>query len=185
MRKIDTIILHCTATPRGRDYSVDTIRGWHKARGWNDIGYHYIIHLDGTISEGRPVEQAGAHAKNYNANSIGIAYIGGLDESAKESVDTRTPEQDKAFKTLIAKLIEEHKDIRVLIGHRDTSPDLNGDGTVERGEWIKDCPCFEVEESYGIWFRNLLIMKHKNKIVDEIYDAYTRLADKRKRSAGY
>ena len=66
MRPIDTIIVHCSATPEGRDVSVSEIRKWHKARGWSDIGYHFVITLDGTMNVGRPIEKIGAHAKGYN-----------------------------------------------------------------------------------------------------------------------
>ena len=72
MRHINRIILHCTATREGRDYSVDTIRKWHTDKGWSDIGYHYLVARDGAIYEGRPVERMGAHVRGYNANSIGI-----------------------------------------------------------------------------------------------------------------
>ena len=63
MRKINKIILHCSATPSGRAVSVDTIRRWHKKRGWSDIGYHYVIQLNGDINEGRPVERMGGSRK--------------------------------------------------------------------------------------------------------------------------
>lgn len=185
MRKIDSIILHCTATPEGKDYNVDTIKSWHLARGWSDIGYHFIIHLDGSISVGRPIIKAGAHAYGFNANSIGIAYVGGLDSKAKNSKDTRTPKQVESIKNLVAKLILEHDDIRLLIGHRDTSPDLNGNGTVERGEWIKTCPSFDVEKEYGEWFEKSLLAKQLSTMEDEIKQAKKELADKRKRNAGY
>ena len=181
MRKIDSIILHCTATPEGKDYSVDTIRSWHKQRGFDDIGYHYVIHLDGSISNGRPIAIAGAHALGWNSNSIGISYIGGLDSSAKKGKDTRTPAQKEAFKSLIAKLVLEYKDIRILLGHRDTSPDLNGNGTIERGEWIKECPCFDVESNYGTWFRDLL--KSQKVPEDEIDKAKEEVVEKRKKKA--
>ena len=78
MRKITEIILHCSATAEGLDFSVRDIRAWHKAQGWADVGYHYVVRLDGTVQEGRPLEQAGAHCKGHNDRSIGICYIGGL-----------------------------------------------------------------------------------------------------------
>ena len=77
MRHINKVIIHCSATPEGRAISVDTIRQWHIKRGWSDIGYHYVILINGTIQEGRPVERAGAHCKGHNANSIGVCFEGG------------------------------------------------------------------------------------------------------------
>ena len=88
MRQINDIIVHCSATKEGRDYTVADIDRWHKARGWRCIGYHYVIYRDGSVHAGRPVEQIGAHVTNHNANSIGICYIGGLDASGNPK-DTR------------------------------------------------------------------------------------------------
>lgn len=85
MRKIKKIVLHCTATEYGKDYSVNDIRKWHIRRGFKDVGYHYVIRLDGTLEVGRPVSQIGAHCVSpgdksnwFNRFSIGIAYVGGL-----------------------------------------------------------------------------------------------------------
>jgi len=72
MRRITKIILHCTATPEGRDVSVDEIRQWHLDRGWSDIGYHYVIDINGNLQDGRPLTRAGAHVRGYNKGSIGI-----------------------------------------------------------------------------------------------------------------
>ena len=80
MRELNRIILHCTATPEGRDVSVDDIRRWHvDGNGWSDIGYHYVILLDGTIARGRPLDVAGAHVKGHNKDSVGVVYVGGTD----------------------------------------------------------------------------------------------------------
>ena len=89
MRYINEIILHCTATKEGIDFNATDIDRWHKERGFKKIGYHYVIRLDGTIEEGRPLEEMGAHATGHNAHSIGIVYVGGLDKKGK-SKDTRT-----------------------------------------------------------------------------------------------
>ena len=78
MRKIDDIIIHCTATAEGRDVSVADIRRWHKARGFVDVGYHYVVYLDGSVHEGRPLAQVGAHCRGHNAHSVGVCYVGGL-----------------------------------------------------------------------------------------------------------
>lgn len=108
-RAINEIILHCSATPEGKDYSVDTIRKWHLQRGFSDIGYHYVIYRDGSIHNGRDVNISGAHCVNHNSKSIGICYIGGLDSTAKNAKDTRTEEQKKSLVNLVKKLMDMYK----------------------------------------------------------------------------
>lgn len=153
-RMIDEIIVHCTATPEGHDCTIHQIRASHKKRGFSDIGYHYVVFRDGSIHEGRDVNIVGAHCKNHNAHSIGVSYVGGLENKpgvAYEKLkakDTRTDEQKASLKALL-------KNLRVLypkakiIGHRDTSPDLNGDGLIEPNEWIKACPSFDAKTEYS------------------------------------
>jgi len=142
-RTITDIILHCTATPEGKAVTVAAIRAGHLARGFSDIGYHYIIDLDGTIRKGRDESKIGAHCTGHNAHSIGISYVGGLDKDGNPK-DTRTPEQKAAMARLVKELLRRYPGAKVK-GHRDYSPDLNGNGTVEPWEWIKSCPCFEVK----------------------------------------
>ena len=89
MRYISEIIIHCSATKEGLDFNVNDLRRWHKAQGWKDVGYHFVITLDGTIEQGRALEEIGSHTKGHNAHSIGICYIGGLDKNGKPK-DTRT-----------------------------------------------------------------------------------------------
>lgn len=106
VRTINEIILHCTATPEGIDYTVDQVRCWHvQGNGWSDIGYHYLIHLDGTISVGRPLEKIGAHCTGHNARSIGICYVGGCAPDGNTPKDTRTPQQREAIKKLISHFV--------------------------------------------------------------------------------
>ena len=106
MRELKRIIIHCTATPEGKHFDVATIRRWHvKDRGWKDIGYHYVIYLDGSVHEGRPVEQAGAHTSGHNADSIGIVYVGGCDAKMKAK-DTLNEAQETAMVNLIKALRE-------------------------------------------------------------------------------
>ena len=109
MRKINKIIIHCAATPEGKDYTVEQIRQWHttpkpKGNGWRDIGYHFVIYRDGSVHAGRPIEQIGAHTSGYNANSIGICYIGGCAKDGKTPKDTRTEAQRSALVKLVAEL---------------------------------------------------------------------------------
>ena len=104
-RNINEIILHCSATPEGKDYDVDTIRKWHLQRGFSDIGYHYVIYRDGSIHNGRDVNISGAHCTNHNSISIGVCYIGGLDSTGKKAKDTRTNAQKKSFVSLVKQLM--------------------------------------------------------------------------------
>jgi N-acetyl-anhydromuramyl-L-alanine amidase AmpD len=132
MRNIDLIVVHCSATPEGRDVSTEEIRQWHLDRGWSDIGYHFVIELDGAVYDGRSVELAGAHAKSYNQNSIGVCYVGGTDDDL-EAKDTRTEEQKEALIELLTKLKADYPGCEI-IGHKDISD--------------KECPSFDVAEEY-------------------------------------
>ena len=131
MRKINEIILHCTATPEGKDYDVETIRRWHvQGNGWRDIGYHYVIYRDGTIHLGRPLDQTGAHTSGHNASTIGIVYVGGCATDGKTPKDTRTPAQKEALRTL-CKVLCDTLGITKISGHRDYA--------------AKACPSFDVK----------------------------------------
>lgn len=113
-RKITEIILHCTATPEGRYVSLEEVRRWHvEGNGWADIGYHYLILLDGTVMEGRDLYRIGAHCTGHNANSIGIAYVGGCASDGKTPKDTRTPAQTEALHDLVAHLQQRFPDATV------------------------------------------------------------------------
>ena len=144
MRNIDSIIVHCSATKAGQDFTAADIDCWHRERGFNGIGYHYVIRLDGKLEKGRDVALAGAHCKGWNERSVGICYIGGLDENGRPA-DTRTNAQKRVLYQIIMDLQREYNILQVL-GHRDTSPDLNGDGVIEPYEYVKACPCFDVKE---------------------------------------
>ena len=141
---IKRIVVHCTATREGSDINAATIRGWHLKQGWSDIGYHYVVRLDGRIEKGRPDTAIGSHVKGWNKGSIAIVYVGGLDSKGKAK-DTRTPAQKKALKEIINRMSALHKNPPVM-GHRDLSPDKDGDGVVEKHEWLKMCPCFDVRD---------------------------------------
>ena len=104
MRKINEIIIHCSATPEGKDFTVDDIRRWHLARKFADIGYHYVIYRDGSVHKGRTENIAGAHCLGHNAHSIGICYIGGCTADGKHPKDTRTPQQKTALRQLVNQL---------------------------------------------------------------------------------
>ncbi len=149
MKKIDTIIIHCSATEEGKDFRAADIERWHLEQGYEMIGYNFVIDLDGTVEVGRPLTMTGAHCKGYNNHSIGICYVGGVDANGKPK-DTRTLEQKEAMVQLVADLMEKYPGIMYILGHRDTSPDLNGDGKITPNEWIKACPCFEVKAEFPV-----------------------------------
>ena len=118
MRKIDEIIIHCSATPEGRDHSVADVTAWHRARGFRTIGYHYLVHIDGRVERGRPESEIGAHCLGHNARSIGVCYVGGLATDCKTPKDTRTPEQRRMLRELVKGLQRKYRGAKVY-GHRD------------------------------------------------------------------
>ena len=132
MRDINRIILHCSATPGGRDVTVDDIRGWHMLRGWDDIGYHVCIYADGSIHKGRDIDVIGAHTHSHNLDSIGVCYIGGVDNNLKP-LDTMTEMQDISFLNLV-------KSLRLIFG------ELSIHGHNEFSS--KACPSFDVQDKY-------------------------------------
>lgn len=151
MRLIKRIIIHCSATVEGEHFTVKDIRRWHvEGRGWSDIGYHQVVLLDGTVQPGRPIERIGAHTKGMNNDSIGVCYVGGIDKDRKPK-DTRTSKQKESLISLIKDMLSAHPDIEEIKGHRDYSPDLNHDGAITPDEWMKSCPCFDVETEYKIY----------------------------------
>ena len=145
-RTITDIVIHCTATRAWQDYGADDIRRMHKAQGWSDIGYHYVVRIDGTVENGRDVDIIGAHVGGYNPHSIGVVYVGGLDNQGKAK-DTRTENQKHALRQLLLDLRELYPNAKIS-GHRDFSPDKNHDGIISPDEWIKDCPCFDAKTEY-------------------------------------
>lgn len=148
MRKINLIVVHCSATPEGKDFTVEDIDRWHRQRGFKKIGYHFVVYRDGSVHKGRDINEVGAHVKGYNSNSIGVCYIGGLTADGKKTKDTRTPAQKQGLKNLLAQLKKQFPNAKIL-GHRDLSPDKNHDGKIEPNEWIKKCPSFDAKTEYS------------------------------------
>jgi len=138
-RKINDIILHCSATAEGNDIKAATIKKWHLKNGWKDIGYHYIIDLDGTIEIGRPLYQVGAHTTGHNTNSIGICYIGGCAKDGRTPKDTRTPEQKISLYKLVDDLLTLYPTATISC----------------HNQWAaKACPSFKIEQfntEYKLW----------------------------------
>lgn len=135
-RGISQLVIHCSATPAGKPFFAADIRRWHKAQGWADIGYHFVIGLDGVIEVGRPLRQAGAHVAGFNAHSIGICYVGGVAADGKTPVDTRTPAQKAALLELLGVLKARFPKAQIL-GHRDFP------------KVAKACPSFDAKREYA------------------------------------
>ena len=132
------VIVHCTATPEGENFNAAQIRNMHLARGFKDVGYHYIVGLDGTIYEGRPFYVAGAHCYGHNMRSVGIAYVGGIDRDDLKPRDTRTLQQKVSLSLLLYWLHAKYPGAK-LYGHCELSH--------------KACPCFDVHKDYDDLFQ--------------------------------
>ncbi len=135
MRKITDIIIHCSATPEGKPFTAADIDRWHRQRGFDGIGYHYVVYLDGSVHKGRPVKKQGAHCKGHNAESIGICYIGGCAPDGKTPKDTRTEAQRSALRKLVQEL-------------QQTYPGTTVHGHCEYNA-AKACPSFNVRAEFG------------------------------------
>ncbi len=133
-REITEIIVHCTATKSGQEVTAQDIDRWHRAQGWEQIGYHYVVYLDGTIAVGRPEWKVGAHCFGHNANSIGVCYVGGLDYKGNPA-DTRTAAQKNSLIKLLNTLKKRFPKAKIH-GHRDFSD--------------KECPCFDATFEYAL-----------------------------------
>lgn len=144
MRKIERIFIHCTASHQTA--TIDDIKNEFKRKGWKNPGYHYVIDSGGGIHQLLDENEVSNGVYGYNKTSVNVAYIGGIDENCK-AIDNRTDEQKKSLKSLVLQLKEKYPDAEVL-GHRDISPDKNGNGIVDPWERIKECPCFNVKDEY-------------------------------------
>ena len=132
-RNIKELIVHCSATPEGKDYSVDTIRQWHLQRGFSDIGYHYVIYRDVSIHIGRDESIIGAHCTGHNTNSIGVCYIGGCASDGKTPKDTRTLQQKESLLSLLKTLKIKYPNAKIYPHYKFAA---------------KACPSFNAEEEY-------------------------------------
>lgn len=202
-RQVNLVVIHCSATPSGKPLeqgqrgkpghlnAPKVIDAWHAARGFKRateavrafsptlpaIGYHYVIDLTGEVWSGRALDEIGAHAQHFNANSVGICLVGGAEREAQY-----TPGQWKSLQQVVAMLLMDYGIPRALprrivgrswpagytfvdgvCGHRDLSPDGNGNGLVEPFEWLKTCPGFDV----GAWLKRGMVPDHRNVISEE------------------
>ena len=119
MRKAtNNLVIHCAATRPSQDVGVREIRQWHRARGFSDIGYHYVIRRSGKVDKGRPVDEIGAHVQGHNADSVGICLVGGINEETFKPENNFTPQQWEALQRLLTALLRRYPKAKVL-GHRD------------------------------------------------------------------
>lgn len=146
-RPIHTLVIHCTATPEGKEFTREQINQMHLDRGFRKIGYHRLFHLDGSVDIGRMDEEIGAHVAGHNTGTLGFSYVGGLNRF-KKAKDTRTPQQKDSLKRVILDTALKYN-LRAIVGHRDLSPDKDQDGVVEPWEWVKECPCFNAIPEYA------------------------------------
>lgn len=145
-RNINLIVIHCSATPENRDYTPQMLLLDHRQRGFNTYGYHFYVRRSGQRVPMRELELAGAHVTGFNRDSIGICYEGGCDAAGKAK-DTRTVQQKEAIVALLKELVQLYPDAEI-VGHRDLSPDKDGDGVIEPHEWTKLCPSFDAKTEY-------------------------------------
>lgn len=142
-KDVKYIVIHCTA---GRQtQTTDSIKAGWKAKGWKNVGYAKLISKDGTIETLATDDQITNGVAGYNSKSIHICYKGGWDFENKKGLDNRTPEQKKSLESLVKEYHKKYPKAKIL-GHRDLSPDKDKDGVVEKAEWIKVCPSFEVKD---------------------------------------
>lgn len=134
MRSITLIVVHCSANRAGSALRLADIDRYHRSLGWKGCGYHYVIPADGTLEEGRPEAEAGAHCRHHNRHSIGICYIGGLSADGTPA-DTRTEAQRATLRRLLASLHRRFPQA-LIVGHRDLDP-------------LKACPCFDAAKEYA------------------------------------
>ena len=126
------IVIHCSATRAIQDIGAKEIRSWHKAKGWRDIGYHFVIRRNGAVEKGRGVDEIGSHVQGYNAASVGICLVGGLNNDTYAPEANYTPAQWSALKTLVSSMLKKYPAAKVL-GHRDFP------------KVAKACPCFDAK----------------------------------------
>lgn len=147
----NTIVWHCSATKPDWNGHADDIATMHKAKGWDDIGYHIVLGRDGINNWGEDPKKQGAHAKGINRTSLAVCLVGGVDENGKPE-NNFTPEQWAAARATYLFLTYMYPSAE-HVGHRDLSPDLNNDGRIDHTEFMKQCPCFSVKE----WIENDLM----------------------------
>lgn len=155
---IKYLVVHCSATKANADIGAREINQWHIDRGWHNrpgignrlfhgrphaIAYNLVIRRDGTIEVGCPMDVPGYHARGYNRVAWSVCMVGGVDDGGQPE-NNFTAAQFEALPMPLRSWKVLAPDAEVL-GHRDLSPDLNGDGIIQQHEWMKACPCFDVK----------------------------------------
>lgn len=136
------IIVHVTATPPSRDIGAAEVRKMHLAQGWSDNGYNEVMRRSGALELGRGLDAVGAHVAGYNSIAFGLSMVGGINAAGKpehNATDAQMTNLERRLRELVVRYPEAK-----IGGHRDFSPDRNGNGIIEPGEWLKACPCFDV-----------------------------------------
>ena len=143
---VKKIVIHCSATAPSQDIGAREINEWHTSppNNWSMIGYHFVIRRDGTLEYGRPLTKQGAHTRGHNRQSWGICLVGGVDANGDPD-DNYTVEQYRTLRTVVM-MLKALRPTAEVLGHRDLSPDLDGDGVIEEHEWLKYCPCVDIRE---------------------------------------
>lgn len=144
-RRVKRIVVHCTATPQNTT-ATQLMRSF-KERGWAAPGYHLLVLPAGSIRQLWPIDRVANGARGYNATSVHVAWVGGVDASGRPT-DNRTPAQRAALRELVRRLARRFPGAEI-VGHRDLSPDLNGNGRVDACERVKECPCFDVRTEFA------------------------------------
>lgn len=140
--RTDYLVVHCSATGPASDIGAVEIDVMHRRNGWSRIGYAGVIRRNGVLEYGRHFDEVGAHVKGHNYVSVGICLVGGLNAAGKPE-DNFTAAQKATLRIVLTMLLRAYPGAAIL-GHRDLSPDVDGDGVIEKHEWLKECPCFDV-----------------------------------------
>mgnify|MGYP002536202034 CR=1 FL=1 len=143
-RSIARIVVHCTAT--AQTVTTAQLLDGFRRRGWTAPGYHLLVFPAGSLRCIWPLDRVANGARGYNATSVHVAWVGGVDASGRPT-DNRTPAQRAALRELVRRLARRFPGAEI-VGHRDLSPDLNGNGIVDPWERVKECPCFDVRSEY-------------------------------------
>ena len=144
-RKIDFIVVHCTATKPST--AIENIKAyWRKNLGWQSPGYHKVVDPYGKVYVLADDEAVCNGVKGYNHNSVHISYIGGITDKGTAK-DTRSPQQRAALLAELTAWKAKYPDA-IIQGHRDFSEDVNGNGIIDPWERVKECPCFDAKIEY-------------------------------------
>lgn len=145
MRTILRIFVHCTAGSQRQ--TLADLQAEFRRKGWKNPGYHYVIFPEGRIVQLLDESRVANGVKGYNQTAIHVAYVGGIDAQGR-TIDNRTAAQKEALLRVL-RMLRRRYPTAVILGHRDISPDRNGNGRVDPWERIKECPCFDARSEYA------------------------------------